>query len=240
MNIDYLISKMNIKGISLLVGVGGEPELVTNDVYGAMGLSGLSSDAYIVGSAYVNRDSHMVNLAVDVCTFAVGRLCVDLNWSLTRPYHSRVGCAEKVVMGKVLKGKLAVMAILELLSMEVCQGCQKGWEQGKGCNACVETGTVRCGGCQHGRLEGKWHKPCRGTGKAQCERCEGSGQLKGRRHRACGGTGNAQLKITDRAEFCDIKYTTWRMTWEVRYGTIRAMLTGWVNEFTTHLEEKCQ
>ncbi len=182
---------MNIKGISLVAGMGGDPELVTNDVYGAMGFSGLSAEAYIIGSAYVNRDSYMVNQAVQVATNWVGFICEDLQWSLTRPYHSRVGCGEKARMGALLKQKLALMAIAELLSMAVCQGCQ------------------------------------------------GSGEVKNRRHRPCGGTGKATLRDVDRAEFCDIKYNTWLMTWQLRYRTIQAMMTEWVNEFTAHLEEKC-
>lgn len=83
--LDYLITKMNIKGIypGGQFGVeGAEPDLVTNDVYAAMGMGHLSHNAYIFGMAFVNQDPHMVCQAFYAGTVAVAQLAADKKWSV--------------------------------------------------------------------------------------------------------------------------------------------------------------
>ncbi len=156
--IDYLASKMNINGASISADVvgGGEPELVTNDVYGAMALGNLSPNAYIFGSAFINKDGYMIGESMRIGTMAIDKLCNQENWSVVKPFQHQVNQwviegriskaeadIEKVRLGEVLKFNLAKLAVNDILQNHLCLPCNGTGEiNGRKHRACDGNGTT--------------------------------------------------------------------------------------------------
>lgn len=71
-----------------------------------------------------------------------------------------------------------------------------------------------------------------------CPECQGTGYIEHRPHGACNGRGRLAQRFTgsDRARFCKLTESAWKMTWQHRYQTILNTLNGWLGAFEVHLE----
>ena len=177
--LDYLVSKMSIKGTAFQMMPGGAiPDMVANDVYAALAFGDLSINAYVIGSAIHNRDHVMINQALAFGTALVDQLFTEHDWSATKPFQMRVNqrvragqilasqaSVTKTMAGELLKSQLANLAIFELLK-------------------------------------------------------------------------NGKMSQEEQAKSCEINYSTWKHTWQSRYGIIWGKFHLYQVEFEDHMKDK--
>jgi len=184
------------------------------------------------------------------------------NWAFQKPYQNTVNALVKEGKISAEDAKLAKKSLASRLPGHLFNLVLDELQNNRECIPCKGEGSVIYERivCRYCNGRGKWFVdtaanrimtiaqqlgvildlPPQVSMQKTCPACNGNGsKTKSRVCKKCNGAGRASMNNGQRADRTYMHYKTWQKTWRYRYEIIRADLTVWVNEFESHLQEKC-
>lgn len=262
--IDHILKKMNIHGVNPRDQPSGgkdESQLTIQDVFAAGGYGDLAPRSWYFGLAVYTLDECATRQARAMGIRYIKELGERENWVFQKPYlrmvndlvrDGRISAQDAILTKKSiadrLPGHLFNLVLDELRNNLRCAPCN-----GKGTLVYERISCRECNGKGHifETIENRLMLLSEQLGipfdvspainlRRTCANCSGSGsKTKFRTCGKCHGSGTATISNPEKAARTYMHYNTWYKTWRYRYRLIRSEMAAWVNEFESHLQEKC-